>query len=104
MRHPFYTILNVIYQAIICWILIILNAYYNELIIPENLMHSPEKAWLKILIALTEGVTMLMIVYVSNRVALSDTADDLRSKRIVNRTGKIQLIITACFMIAVILN
>lgn len=84
--------------------LVILNAYYNDLIIPESLVHSSERVWLKILIVLAEGVVLISMAYASNRVALSDTDDKVTQKSIANRTGKVQLIITVCFIIAVILN
>jgi len=104
MKRPLYTITNVIYQVIIGWVLVILNAFYNDLIIPESLVHSSERIWLRILIALTEGVILILAAYASNRVALSDTADKVTKKSIVNRTGIVQLIITGCFIIAVTLS
>jgi len=104
MKQPLYTITNVIYQVIICWVLVVLNAFYNDLIIPESLAHSFGRVWLKILIALTEGVILISAVYAGNRVSLSDTDDKVNQKSIANRTGKVQLIITGCFIIAVILS
>jgi hypothetical protein len=104
MKRPIYTIFNVIYQVIICWVLVILNAFYNDLIIPESLVHSSERVWLKIFIALTEGVILILAAYASNRVALSNTDDKVTEKSIANRTSKVQLIITVCFTIAVILS
>jgi hypothetical protein len=104
MKRPVYTVFNVIYQIIVCWILIILNAYYNDLIIPERLLHSSAKVGIKILIAMTEGAILLSIVYVSNRGILSDTDDSKSQKNVANKTGWVQLIITVCFIVAVILN
>jgi hypothetical protein len=104
MKRPLYTIINVIYQVIICWVLVILNAFYNDLIIPESLAHSSRKVWLKILIALTEGVILIAAAYAGNRVSLNDTDDKVTQKSIANRVGKVQLIITVCFIIAVILS
>jgi len=104
MKRPVYTIFNVIYQIIICWILIILNAYYNDLILPSSLLHSSGKVGMKILIALAEGVVLILIVYAINRAVLSDTDDSKSQKGVANKTGKLQLIITVCFIIAVILS
>jgi len=104
MKRPLYTIINVIYEIVICWVLVILNAYYNDLIIPESLPHPSGRVWLKILIALTEGVILISAAYVGNRVSLNNTDDEVTPKSIANRTGKVQLIITACFIIAVILS
>ena len=104
MKRPVYTIFNVIYQVIMCWILIILNAYYNDLIIPESLLHSSGKAGIKILIALAEVVILIVIVYAVNRGVLSDTDDSKSQKGVANKTGMVQLIITACFIVAVILS
>ena len=104
MKRPVYTIFNVIYQIIICWALIILNAYYNDLIIPESLLHSSGKIGMKILIALVEGAILISIAYAINRAVLSDTDDGKSQKSIANKTGKVQLIITVCFIVAVILS
>jgi hypothetical protein len=104
MKRPFYIIINVIYQVIICWVLVVLNAYYNDLIIPESLAHSSGKVRLKVLIALAEGAILISAAYVGNRVSLSDTADGVTPKSIANSTCKMQLIVTTCFMIAVILS
>ena len=76
--------------------MIILNAYYNDLIIPESLPHSSGKVGMKILIALAEVAVLISIIYASNRGVLSDTDD--------NKTAKVQLIITVCFIVAVILS
>ena len=84
--------------------MIILNAYYNKLLIPERLVHSSAKVGLKILIALLEGAILVSIAYAVNRGVLSDTGDKVNGKAIANRSGKIQLIITVCFIIAVILS
>jgi hypothetical protein len=104
MTRPVYTIFTVIYQIIMCWILIILNAYYNDLLIPESLLHSSAKVGMKILIALAEGAILLLIAYVSNRGVLSDTEDSKSQKSVANKTGNVQLIITVCFIVAVILS
>lgn len=104
MKRPVYITFNVIYQVIMCWILIILNAYYNDLIIPESLLHSSGKVGMKILIALAEVGILIAIVYASNRGVLSDTDDSKSQKSVANKTGKVQLIITVCFIVAVILS
>jgi hypothetical protein len=104
MKRPLYTIFNVIYQVIICWVLVIMNAYYNDLIIPESLQHSSGKVGMKVLIALAEAAILILIVYASNRGVLSDSDDSKSQKSVANRTGKVQLIITVCFIVAVILS
>jgi chromosome condensin MukBEF MukE localization factor len=104
MKRPVYSMFNVIYQIIICWALIILNAYYNDLIIPESLLHSSGKVGMKILIALAEGAILTLIVYVINRGVLSDTDDRESQDSVAKKTGKVQLIITSCFITAVILS
>jgi hypothetical protein len=104
MRRPLYTIFNVIYQVIICWVFIILNAFYNELLIPERLVHSSAKVGLKILIALAEGAILLLLVYGINRGVLSDTDGKGSAKSVANRTAIIQAVITAVFVIAVNLS
>jgi amino acid transporter len=104
MKRPFYTIINVIYQLIICWLLVILNAFYNDLLIPESLAHSSARLGLKMLIAFTEGIVLIAAAYAGNRVSLSDKDDKVTQKKIANRTGIVQLIITVCFMIVVILS
>jgi len=104
MKRPLYTIINVIYQVIVCWLLVILNAFYNDLLIPESLTHSSGKVWVKILIAVTEGIMLIAVVYTGNRVSLSNKDNKVTQKNIANRIGIVQLIITVCFMIAVILS
>jgi hypothetical protein len=104
MKRLTYTIVNVIYQIIICWLLVILNAFYNDLLIPESLAHSSARLGLKILIAVAEGVILIAAAYAGNRVSLSDKDDKVTQKNIANRTGLVQLIITVCFMLVVILN
>ena len=102
MKRPIYTIFNIIYQIIICWVLMILNAYYNELIIPESIMHSSGKIAFKILVALLEGAILLSIVYAINRGVLSDTDARSKQKAVANKMAKMQLIVTACFIIVII--
>jgi hypothetical protein len=85
-------------------LLVILNAYYNDLIIPESLAHSSGKVWPKLLIGLIEGIILISAVYVGNRVFLSIAYDKVIQKSIANGTGIIQLIFTMCFTIAVILS
>jgi hypothetical protein len=104
MKRLLYTIINVIYQVIICWVLVILNAFYNDLLIPESLAHSSGRVWLKILIAVTEGVILITAAYAGNRVSLSGKGDKVIKESIANRTGMAQLIITVCFIVAVILS
>ena len=104
MKRPIYTIANIIYQVIICWVLIILNAYYNELLIPESLLHSSGKIGMKILIAVAEGIILISIVYVINRAVLSDADDKQSQKTTANRTAIVQLAVTVIFIIAVSLT
>jgi hypothetical protein len=96
MKRPLFTIFNVIYQVIICWVLVILNAYYNDLIIPESLAHSAGKVGMKILIALAEGAILIGVFYAINRAILSDADDKQSQKNVAKRTGIVHLIITAC--------
>jgi len=84
--------------------MVILNAFYNDLIIPESLAHSSGGVRLKILIALIEGVILILATYAGNRVSLNDKDDKIISKSIAKRTGIVQLIFTECFIIAVILS
>ncbi|MCR8557986.1 hypothetical protein KXD93_10050 [Mucilaginibacter sp. BJC16-A38] len=104
MKRPLYTLFIVIYQLIICWVLIILNAYYNDLLIPAGLLHAPARVGMKILIALAEGAILILIAYAIDRASLSDAEDDDSRRRVASKTCKVQLIITACFILAVILR
>jgi len=101
MKQLLYIIFNIICQVIVCWVLIILNAFYNELLIPERLVHSPAKVGLRILIALAEGAIMLLMVYGINQDVLSDKGN---AKSVANKTTIIQSAITAVFVIAVNLS
>jgi cytochrome c oxidase assembly factor CtaG len=104
MKRPVYTMFNVIYQIVICWLLVFLNAYYNDLIIPESLARSSGKIGMKILIALAESVLFILIIYVINRAVLSDLEDEESQKSVAKKTCRIQLIITVCFIVATILS
>ncbi|MET3981609.1 hypothetical protein ABIB62_004225 [Mucilaginibacter sp. UYP25] len=53
---------------------------------------------------MAEGVMQLAAAYAGNRVSLSDKDDKGTQKNIANRTGKVQLFITLCFMVFVILK
>lgn len=101
MERPVYTLFNVIYQIVICWLLVFLNAYYNDLIIPESLSRSSGRVGMKILIALAESVLFILIIYVINRAILDDPDD---KKGVASKTCKIQLIITVCFIVATIFS
>lgn len=59
---------------------------------------------MKILIALGEGAILILIVYVINRVVLNDSSDSKNEKSVEFKTGLVQLIITVCFIVAVILS
>jgi hypothetical protein len=59
---------------------------------------------MKILIALAESALLILIVYVINRAVLSETDEKESQKSVANKTGKVQSIITACFIITVILS
>jgi hypothetical protein len=59
---------------------------------------------MKILIALVEGVILLSIVYAINRAVLSDSDDSKTQRSVANKTSKVELIITVCFIVAVNLS
>ena len=103
MKRPLYIIFNIIYQIIICWLLIILNAYYNEFLF-EKLTGLSGNILMKILISIFESVILLTIANIINRAVLSDTADTARRVKIANRTSVVQLIISGCLIIAMVLN
>ncbi|HEX8020233.1 hypothetical protein [Mucilaginibacter sp.] len=104
MKRPVYTIFNVIYQIIICWLLVFLNAYYNDLIIPESLARSSGRIGMKILIALAESLLFILITYVINRAVLSDLEDKESQKSVANKTGKVQITITVFFIVSTTLS
>ncbi|MET3979603.1 hypothetical protein ABIB62_002189 [Mucilaginibacter sp. UYP25] len=104
MKKPVYIIINIICQVVICWMLVILNAFYNDLAIPISLAHSSGAVWLKIFIAIIQGLILVSIIYASNRLSLSNTDYKPTQKSIDNRTFKIQFIVTSCFIIGVILS
>jgi hypothetical protein len=104
MKQSVYIIFNVLCQLIICWLLVLLNAYYNDLIIPQRLARSHGVVGLKVLIAVVEGILLVLAVYLNNRTALTDAGDKQSRVSIANKTCIVQLIITVCFIVAVILN
>lgn len=103
MKRPLYIIFNIIYQIIICWLLIILNAYYNEFLL-EKLTGISDNLLMKILISIFECIILLAIVNIINRAVLSDTADKANRAMIANRTSVVQLIISGCLIIGMVLN
>jgi hypothetical protein len=104
MKQPVYIIFDVFCQLSICWLLVLLNAYYNDLIIPERLARSSWAVGLKILIAVVEGILLVLAVYLNNRMVPTNTADKKRPVSMANKTCAVQLIITVCFIVAVILS
>ncbi len=100
MKLFVYIIFNVICQLVACWLLVMLNAYYNELFVPETLIGSSRLPLIKALIALAEGMFLVLMIYVNNRLVLTDAPD---KKQRANTTFTVQIIFTVCFIVVITL-
>lgn len=89
------------------------NAYYNDLIVPDNLMWKNNNrrldktgllgsAGIKTLALLFECALLLLITYAINQAVLSNTEEKLGRNAIANRTVKRHIVITLCFIVVLI--
>jgi hypothetical protein len=81
--------------------LVIANAYFNDLIVPDSLMWKSNNPVIKTVELLIEAALFILCIYAINRETLGDTADKNNRNAIINRTVKIHIIITMIFIIAV---
>ncbi len=111
MKRIVYGVFNIIYQLVICWCLLFANTYSNDSILESlglkeiremDSMDLLGYASIKTLMLLVEAAILISIIYTINRLVLSDTEDNVSNKMIANRSAKINIIATICFIAVLI--
>lgn len=82
------------------WFLIMANAYFNDLIIPDNLLWKGNNPVIKTLELLFEAAVFMLPLYAINQEVLSGIEDRNNRNAIANRTVKIHVIVTLILIIA----
>jgi hypothetical protein len=82
------------------WCLIMANAYFNDLIIPDNLIWKNNNPVIKTLELMIKAALLILPIYAINQEALSDTEGKSNRNAIANGTVKIHIIVTLIFIIA----
>jgi hypothetical protein len=106
IKNTFYIVYNVIYQIVSFWFLLYLENYFNSQFIPDSLMWKNNKprtdlagaASIQTLLLITEASVLLIIIYFVNKLILSDTEKKVRRNAIANKTAKIEIISSLCFI------
>jgi hypothetical protein len=109
-KRPVYCIFNIIYQLITCYCLLFANAFLNDLLVPQRLVHirngtalvkasSSEYVIIKILALLGEATIFILLIYVVNQLILSDTEDKATRLLVAGKTAKVNIGITLCFIL-----
>ena len=101
-RYVFYIIYNVIYQIFSFWLLLLLGAYYNGVLIPPSLKSITE--FILSIILIVEAALLILFIYAINQLILSDTEEKSIRISIANRTAKINIIASLCFLVLLILG
>jgi len=81
--------------------LIILNIY-NDFLFPNSFIHSPTRLEVKFIMVTSEGILLILVVFVLNQAILSDTENKISRRSIAKRTAIIQAIVMMAFIILMI--
>ena len=109
VKYTFYIIYNVIYQLGSFFFFLYANTYLNEGLVPKSFMLNADKertgltglggeAIVKTLALLGEAAILIIVIYIINQLILSDTEGKERRRGIANRTAKINVIASFCFI------
>jgi|GEM_PF-3559609 len=106
MKLAFYIIYNFLYQIFSFWLLLLVGTYYNEGIISACLFWKTDKGSaviaqygpIKAFAFIIEAAILITLIYIVNRLILSDTEIKSRSLRIANRTAVINIIASLFFL------
>jgi hypothetical protein len=109
IKNTFYIIYNLIYQIGCFFFFLYANTYVNEALVPKKLMWNDNKARtdsaglggvaiIKTVALLVEAVVLILLIYFINKLILSDTEGLDRRNAIANRTAKINIILSLCFI------
>jgi hypothetical protein len=109
IKNTFYIIYNLIYQLCAFFFFLYANTYLNEALVPKSLMWKDNKArtdvaglggvaTIKTLTLIVEAAVLILLIYFINKLVLSDTEGKDRRNVIANRTAKINIISSLCFI------
>jgi hypothetical protein len=109
VKYSFYIIYNVIYQLVSFFFFVYANTYLNEALVPKSLMWKNNRqrtdlagvggeAAIKTLILIVEAAVLILLIYMINKLVLSDRKEKDRGYVIANRTAKINIILSFCFI------
>jgi len=109
LKFTFYIIYNAIYQFGSFFFFLYANTYLNEGLVPENFVLKADKyrtgltglggvAIVKSSAVLCEAAVLIIVIYVINRLILSDTEGEKRRRCIANRTAKVNVVASLCFI------
>ena len=115
MKRVIYITYNVVYQLFCFGLLLFLGIYYNSRLIPDDLIWKNNKprtdltglteaAAIQGVLLIVEAAVLILIIYVINKLIIADTESKQRSNDIANRTAKINIIVTLCFIILVLVG
>jgi hypothetical protein len=109
ISRSFYFIYNLIYQIAILFCLLYANTYLNDDLVPERLIWRNNGrridlnglvgyATIKAMALIAEAAILILIIYVINRMVLSSTRQERSKIAIANRTARIGIIVSVCFI------
>jgi hypothetical protein len=112
-KRPIYFIFNVIYQLIACYCLLFANAFLNDFFVPQKLVYtrngtalvkanSSVYATIKTLTLFGEATIFILLIYIVNRLILSDTEDRVTRLRVAGKTAKVNIGVTLCLILILI--
>jgi hypothetical protein len=98
-KRPIYFIFNIIYQLITCYCLLFANAFLNDFFVPQKLVHtrngtafvkasSSVYAIIRTLTLLGEATIFILLIYIVNRLILSDTEDKVTRLHVAGKRPK----------------
>jgi hypothetical protein len=109
VKYAFYILYNAIYQLVSFYFFVYANTYLNEALVPQSLMWKNNKqrtdlsgvggeAAIKTVTLIIEAAALILLIYLINRLVLSDRKEKDRRNVIANRTAKINMILSLCFI------
>lgn len=112
-KHMFYIVYNIAYQLVSFFCLLFANTYLNDRVVPERLMWKGDGrrmdkaglsgyATIKALTLIGEAAVLILLIYIINRLVLTDTEGKEGRVFIANRTATINIILSFCFIAVLI--
>jgi hypothetical protein len=108
-KRILFIVYNVVYQLGSFFFFLYANTYINEGLFPDNLMWKGDKprtdsaglvgvATIKTLALLVEAIVLILFMYFINKLILSASEGKEHRDIIINRTAKINIILSLCFI------